>query len=108
MATSTAFVSIRASPWWKQPTKDQWMVYLAAWLGWTLDAFDFTIFQLIMVPIANEFGGLVRLILAVRHGPEIKGKVLVPDLVAGAGVAPAVPATASPRLERFIEARDRP
>ena len=27
----------------------------AAWLGWTLDAFDFTIFLLIMVPIAQEF-----------------------------------------------------
>src|SRR5205085_6591063 len=25
------------------------------WLGWTLDAFDFTIFLLIMVPIAKEF-----------------------------------------------------
>ena len=32
------------------------MAYLAAWLGWTLDAFDFTIFLLIMVPIAKEFG----------------------------------------------------
>lgn len=43
-------------PWWKEPTKDQWYAYIAAWLGWTLDAFDFTIFLLIMVPIAQEFG----------------------------------------------------
>jgi len=42
-------------PWWKEPTKDQWNAYVAAWLGWTLDAFDFTIFLLIMVPIAKEF-----------------------------------------------------
>ncbi|MFI4998848.1 MAG: MFS transporter [Reyranellales bacterium] len=42
-------------PWWKEPTKDQWYAYVAAWLGWTLDAFDFTIFLLIMVPIAKEF-----------------------------------------------------
>src|SRR5499426_3914610 len=42
-------------PWWKEPTKDQWMAWWAAWLGWTLDAFDFTVFLLIMVPIANEF-----------------------------------------------------
>jgi len=42
-------------PWWKEPTKEQWLAYVAAWLGWTLDAFDFTIFLLIMVPIANEF-----------------------------------------------------
>jgi SHS family lactate transporter-like MFS transporter len=42
-------------PWWKEPTKDQWNAYIAAWLGWTLAAFDFTIFLLIMVPIAKEF-----------------------------------------------------
>src|SRR3982074_1840081 len=41
-------------PWWKEPTKDQWYAYIAAWLGWTLDAFDFTIFLLIMVSIAQE------------------------------------------------------
>ena len=28
---------------------------LAAWLGWTLDAFDFTVFLFIIVPIADEF-----------------------------------------------------
>lgn len=42
-------------PWWKEPTKDQWYAYIAAWLGWTLDAFDFTIFLLIIGPIADEF-----------------------------------------------------
>src|SRR5579862_9295418 len=42
-------------PWWKEPTKDQWVAWIAAWLGWTLDAFDFTVFLLIMVPIAAEF-----------------------------------------------------
>jgi hypothetical protein len=42
-------------PWWKEPTKDQWVAWVAAWLGWTLDAFDFTIFLLIMVPIAETF-----------------------------------------------------
>jgi SHS family lactate transporter-like MFS transporter len=41
--------------WWREPTKDQWYAYIAAWLGWTLDAFDFTVFLLIMVPIAKEF-----------------------------------------------------
>ena len=43
-------------PWWKEPTKDQWLAWVAAWLGWTLDAFDFTIFLLLMVPIAKDFG----------------------------------------------------
>ena len=44
------------TPWWKEPTKDQWYAYGAAWMGWTLDAFDFTVFLLIMAPIAQEFG----------------------------------------------------
>src|ERR1700691_4161671 len=42
--------------WWKEPTRDQWYAYIAAWLGWRLDAFDFTVFLLIMAPIAQEFG----------------------------------------------------
>ena len=42
-------------PWWMEPTKDQWLAWVAAWLGWTLDAFDFTIFLLLMVPIAETF-----------------------------------------------------
>jgi SHS family lactate transporter-like MFS transporter len=41
--------------WWREPTRDQWYAWWAAWLGWTLDAFDFTVFLLIMVPIAKEF-----------------------------------------------------
>jgi len=53
--TMTAEVPGQAIPWWKEPTKDQWVAWVAAWLGWTLDAFDFTIFLLIMVPIAESF-----------------------------------------------------
>jgi len=45
----------RVVPWWREPTKDQWVAWWAAWLGWTLDAFDFTIFLLIMVPISEAF-----------------------------------------------------
>jgi MFS transporter, SHS family, lactate transporter len=41
--------------WWKEPTREQWHAWIAAWLGWTLDAFDFTIFLLIMLPISQEF-----------------------------------------------------
>ena len=54
-----------AIPWWKEPTKDQWYAYTAAWLGWTLDAFDFTIFLLIMVPISQEFGVPLTAVTAV-------------------------------------------
>lgn len=41
--------------WWREPTKDQWYAWWAAWMGWTLDAFDFTVFLLIIKPIADEF-----------------------------------------------------
>jgi SHS family lactate transporter-like MFS transporter len=41
--------------WWREPTKDQWLAWIAAWLGWTLDSFDFTIFLLIIKPIADYF-----------------------------------------------------
>jgi hypothetical protein len=30
-------------PWWREPTRDQWLAWVAGRLGWTLDAFDFTI-----------------------------------------------------------------
>src|ERR1700712_5446128 len=52
-------------PWWKEPTKDQWYAYFAAWMGWTLDAFDFTIFLLIMLPISQEFGVPLTAVTAV-------------------------------------------
>ena len=42
-------------PWYREPTKDQWHAWIAAWLGWTLDSFDFTIFLLIMLPISQDF-----------------------------------------------------
>jgi MFS transporter, SHS family, lactate transporter len=51
--------------WWREPTKDQWYAYLAAWLGWTLDAFDFTVFLLILVPIAKEFGASLTAVALV-------------------------------------------
>src|SRR5215469_6369862 len=53
---TTAVTSANSIPWWKEPTKDQWLAWVAAWLGWTLDAFDFTIFLFLMAPIAKEFG----------------------------------------------------
>src|SRR5215472_7653695 len=52
-------------PWWKEPTREQWLAWWAAWLGWTLDAFDFTIFLLIMVPIAKEFNVSITAVTAV-------------------------------------------
>ncbi|MBV9827364.1 MAG: MFS transporter [Alphaproteobacteria bacterium] len=52
-------------PWWKEPTKDQWYAFIAAWLGWTLDAFDFTVFLFLLVPIAKEFNADLTLVVLV-------------------------------------------
>ena len=55
------------------PTKQQWAAFLAAWSGWVLDAFDFTIFLLVMHEMTREFGvtltagaGSITLTLLVR------------------------------------------
>jgi len=63
--TIAADVGRASVAWWKEPTKDQWMAWTAAWLGWMLDAFDFTIFLLILVPIAKEFDVSVTAVAAV-------------------------------------------
>lgn len=63
----------RSLPWWKEPTRGQWASFTAAWVGWVLDAFDFTIYILVMSHIAEEFGvgtaavaGSLTLTLLVR------------------------------------------
>src|ERR1700681_3006650 len=52
-------------PWWREATRDQRIAWIAAWLGWTLDAFDFTVFLLIMLPISQEFGVPLTAVTAV-------------------------------------------
>ncbi len=54
--TTLAPAAAATVPWWKEPTREQWQAWIAAWLGWTLDAFDFTVFLLIMLPISKYFG----------------------------------------------------
>ncbi len=49
-------MSQAVQPWWREPTRPQWISFLAAWAGWVLDGFDFTIFLLAMPAIAAEFG----------------------------------------------------
>src|SRR5690349_18680048 len=62
---SASVKSSKALPWWKEPTKDQWYAYVAAWLGWTLDAFDFTVFLVLIVPIAKQFDAPLALVAVV-------------------------------------------
>ncbi|MBK7865150.1 MAG: MFS transporter [Archangiaceae bacterium] len=40
----------------EKPTPRAWAALTAAWVGWVLDAFDFSIFFLVMPKIAAEFG----------------------------------------------------
>jgi MFS transporter, SHS family, lactate transporter len=49
----------------KEPTKDQWYAFVAAWLGWTLDAFDFTVFLVLVSSIAKEFNAPLTLVTLV-------------------------------------------
>src|ERR1700752_5510778 len=52
---ASAMDTARQVSWWREPSRDQWYAWWAAWLGCTLDAFDFTVFLLIIKPIADEF-----------------------------------------------------
>src|ERR1700746_2858925 len=60
-----AVETFKPIPWWREPTKDQWLAWVAAWLRWTLDAVDFTIFLLIMLPISQEFNVPLTAVTAV-------------------------------------------
>ncbi len=60
-----AAVVAQTVPWWKEPTREQWHAWIAAWLGWTLDSFDFTIFLLIMLPISQSFNVPLTAVTAV-------------------------------------------
>ncbi len=62
---STSVGTAQPIPWWKEPTRDQWHAWIAAWLGWTLDSFDFTIFLLLMLPIAQSFNVPLTAVTAV-------------------------------------------
>jgi MFS transporter, SHS family, lactate transporter len=60
-------------PWWKEPTRKQWAAFTAAWVGWVLDAFDFTIYIVVSAHLMKEFNvtavavhGSLTLTLLVR------------------------------------------
>src|SRR5262247_4504272 len=62
-----------AQAWWKEPTRKQWAAFSAAWVGWVLDAFDFTIYIVVAREMMKEFGvsataigGSLTLTLLVR------------------------------------------
>lgn len=71
----------KQQPWWKEPTRRQWAAFSAAWVGWVLDAFDFTIYIVVAHEIMKEFdvpavavhGSLTLTLLVRLAGGSIAG-----------------------------------
>ena len=42
-------------PWYRQVSREQWRAFLATFLGWLLDGFDFTIMTFILIDIQESF-----------------------------------------------------
>src|SRR5438093_2933499 len=42
-------------PWYREVTREQWKAFVAAYLGWVLDGFDFTILTFLLVDIQRSF-----------------------------------------------------
>jgi MFS transporter, SHS family, lactate transporter len=65
--------------WWREPTRDNWMAWVAAWLAWTLDIFDFGIFLLIMVAVSRRFAvplTSVTIVLSVTLWTRLLGSLI--------------------------------
>ena len=43
--------------WMRDITRYQWMIFLIAWLGWSLDNTDFNLFSLVLRPAMTELFG---------------------------------------------------
>ena len=50
-------VAIGGLSWMRDITRYQWMVFLVAWLGWSLDNTDFNLFALVLRPALTELLG---------------------------------------------------
>ena len=57
MATPAQPVRTRDTtlPWYREVTSDQWRAFSAAYLGWTLDGFDFAILTFVLVDVQRSF-----------------------------------------------------
>ena len=48
-------MSDEVGPWYRQVSREQWKAFVATFLGWLLDGFDFTIMTFILIDIQNSF-----------------------------------------------------
>jgi MFS transporter, SHS family, lactate transporter len=53
--SNVAVDQVRPLPWYRELTSDQWKAFLATFLGWTLDGFDFTILSFLVADIQQSF-----------------------------------------------------
>ena len=67
----------RRDAWYRQVTRAQWWAFIACYLGWTLDGFDFTILTFLLSDIQRDFSvtnaalgllGTITLIFRVAGG----------------------------------------
>ncbi|MEJ7648536.1 MAG: MFS transporter [Nakamurella sp.] len=54
--TAPAGSSRSATPWFREVSGRQWRQFVAAWLGYLLDGFDFVLMGLVLVEVSAEFG----------------------------------------------------
>ena len=64
-------------PWYRDVTREQWAAFVASYLGWVLDGFDFTILTFLLVDIERSFSvsaalagalGTITLVFRVAGG----------------------------------------
>src|SRR5262245_25460610 len=82
MASIAVSGSRPVTSWRRQVTPDQWRAFWAAYLGWLLDGFDFTIITFLLVDISRSF--TVNSALAGALGTVTLMFRLVGGLAAGA------------------------
>jgi SHS family lactate transporter-like MFS transporter len=54
-ALASPIAQVDDRPWYRQVNRTQWHTFLASFLAWTLDAFDFTIVSFVLVDLQSSF-----------------------------------------------------